>query len=146
MTSVYSLSNRVSYVQSSDLLFALQRKRKSLLMTISSEGCCGFMDSWRDHFCSFCLVLQRDSIIHPDFALCFIILWTDVWRFSLNSLKVHFLLHNANMFVQHKWSNGKGEHYCCPLRNKEIGSSTNGYQRAKEDVDLRTILLQITAF
>lgn len=50
------------------------------------------------------------------------------------------------MFVQYKGNNGKGGNYCCPKRNKEIGRSSNGHQRAKEDVGLPTILLQITAF
>lgn len=49
-------------------------------------------------------------------------------------------------YVQYKWRTGKRENHCCLLRNKEIGSSRNHHWKAKEDVGLPTILLQITAF
>lgn len=54
-------------------------------------------------------------------------------------------MHDSAIFVQYKWKKGKAENYCHLVRNKEIGSSSNGHQRAKEDVGLSTMLLQITA-
>lgn len=84
----------------------------------------GSMDSWWGVFYS--------GINHPD--LCFIILRTK--DFLVNSLTAHSMLRRSGISVQYKRRNGKAEHCCHLSRNKEIGSSSNGHLKTKEDVGL----------
>ena len=91
--------------------------------------------------------LQRGylSILLQDYLswLCIVLHYSLDWcrRISINSQEARhsFLTSLCNT------TEGKGEIFCHPWRNREIGSSSNGHQRAKEDVGLPT-LLQITAF